>query len=50
MYQALAAIKIIVMSSTPYLSYPLLQTVNDPEDLRRMSRAQLNTLAAQLRA
>ena len=50
MYQALAAIKIIVMSSTPYLSYPLLQTVNDPEDLRRMSRAQLKTLAAQLRA
>ena len=38
------------MSSTPFLSYPLLQTVNDPADLRSLSRAQLKALAAQLRA
>ena len=31
-------------------SFPLLQTVNDPADLRRMSRAQLKELAAELRA
>ncbi|WP_019701751.1 1-deoxy-D-xylulose-5-phosphate synthase [Paracidovorax oryzae] len=31
-------------------SLPLLQTVNDPADLRRMSRAQLKELAAELRA
>ena len=35
------------MPTTPY---PLLQTVNDPSDLRRLSRADLNVLAAQLRA
>ena len=41
------------MSSTPPLpstSYPLLQSVNDPADLRRLPRAQLKALAAQLRA
>ena len=38
------------MSSTNPLSYPLLQSVNDPADLRRLPRAQLKTLAAQLRA
>jgi 1-deoxy-D-xylulose-5-phosphate synthase len=31
-------------------SFPLLQTVNDPADLRRMSRAQLKELAEELRA
>ncbi|AVS78373.1 1-deoxy-D-xylulose-5-phosphate synthase [Paracidovorax avenae] len=31
-------------------SFSLLQTVNDPADLRRMSRAQLKELAAELRA
>lgn len=31
-------------------SFPLLQTVNDPADLRRMSRAQLKELATELRA
>ena len=35
------------MSTT---SYPLLKTVNDPADLRRMSRAELKTLASELRA
>jgi 1-deoxy-D-xylulose-5-phosphate synthase len=30
--------------------YPLLATVNDPADLRRLSREQLRTLAAELRA
>ncbi|WCM94708.1 1-deoxy-D-xylulose-5-phosphate synthase [Acidovorax sp. NCPPB 2350] len=35
------------MSTT---SFPLLQTVNDPADLRRMSRAQLKELAVELRA
>lgn len=30
-------------------SYPLLQTVNDPADLRRLSRAELKDLAAELR-
>ena len=38
------------MSSTPSSSYPLLQTVNDPADLRRMPRTQLKALAAELRA
>ncbi len=41
------------MSSTtplPSTSYPLLQSVNDPADLRRLPRAQLKALAAQLRA
>ncbi len=35
------------MSNT---SYPLLQTVNDPADLRKLSRHQLRTLADELRA
>ena len=35
------------MSTT---TYPLLQTVNDPAALRRMSRAELKTLANELRA
>lgn len=35
------------MPTTPF---PLLQTVNDPADVRRLSRADLKTLAAQLRA
>ncbi len=30
--------------------YPLLQTINDPADLRRLPRTQLNTLAGELRA
>ncbi|MDO8252036.1 MAG: 1-deoxy-D-xylulose-5-phosphate synthase [Rhodoferax sp.] len=30
--------------------YPLLQTINDPEDLRLLPRAQLDALAAELRA
>ena len=30
-------------------SYPLLQTVNDPSDLRRLSRGQLGQLASELR-
>jgi 1-deoxy-D-xylulose-5-phosphate synthase len=30
--------------------YPLLQTINDPADLRRLPRAQLEVLAAELRA
>src|SRR5674476_745344 len=30
--------------------YPLLQTINDPADLRRLPRAQLHALAAELRA
>ncbi|RYF63299.1 MAG: 1-deoxy-D-xylulose-5-phosphate synthase, partial [Comamonadaceae bacterium] len=34
----------------PTTSYPLLQTVNDPADLRRLSRAELKELAAELRA
>ncbi|NMM76109.1 1-deoxy-D-xylulose-5-phosphate synthase [Acidovorax sp. SRB_24] len=34
----------------PTTSFPLLQTVNDPADLRRMSRANLKVLAAELRA
>ena len=38
------------MSSKSPLSYPLLQTVNDPADLRRLPRTQLKALAAQLRA
>ncbi|HCY16308.1 MAG: 1-deoxy-D-xylulose-5-phosphate synthase [Curvibacter sp. GWA2_64_110] len=35
------------MSNT---SYPLLQTVNDPADLRKLTRHQLRTLADELRA
>ncbi|MDA8521673.1 1-deoxy-D-xylulose-5-phosphate synthase [Acidovorax sp. NCPPB 4044] len=35
------------MPTTPF---PLLQTVNEPADLRRMSRAQLKDLAVELRA
>lgn len=35
------------MSNT---SYPLLQTINDPADLRRLPRTQLKTLADELRA
>ena len=35
------------MTST---SYPLLETVNDPADLRRLPRAQLPALAEELRA
>ncbi|MDP1657205.1 MAG: 1-deoxy-D-xylulose-5-phosphate synthase [Hylemonella sp.] len=35
------------MSNT---SYPLLQTVNDPADLRKLSRHELRTLADELRA
>ena len=31
------------------ISFPLLQTINDPSDLRRLSRADLKTLAAELR-
>ena len=31
-------------------SYPLLQTVNSPADLRRMPRSQLETLASELRS
>jgi len=34
----------------PTNSYPLLQTVNDPADLRRLSRAELKELASELRA
>ncbi|SFE31640.1 1-deoxy-D-xylulose-5-phosphate synthase [Paracidovorax konjaci] len=34
----------------PTTSFPLLQTVNEPADLRRMSRAQLKDLAVELRA
>ncbi|WP_296445911.1 1-deoxy-D-xylulose-5-phosphate synthase [Rhodoferax sp. UBA5149] len=34
----------------PNKLYPLLQTINDPADLRRLPRAQLDTLAAELRA
>ncbi|GKT20471.1 1-deoxy-D-xylulose-5-phosphate synthase [Acidovorax sp. SUPP3334] len=35
------------MSTT---SFPLLQTINDPADLRRLSRAELKDLATELRA
>ena len=31
-------------------TYSLLQTIDDPADLRRLSRAELKTLAQQLRA
>jgi len=31
-------------------SYPLLQTINDPADLRQLPRAQLGALADELRA
>ena len=31
-------------------SYPLLQTINDPADLRKLPRAQLATLASELRS
>ena len=34
----------------PNSSYPLLQSVNDPADLRRLPRGQLGQLAAELRA
>ena len=34
------------MSTTPF---PLLQTINDPADLRRLSRAELKVLATELR-
>jgi len=34
----------------PNTLYPLLQTINDPADLRQLSRAQLAPLAAELRA
>ncbi len=34
----------------PQASYPLLQTINDPSDLRRLPRSQLAALAAELRA
>lgn len=34
----------------PNKSYPLLQTINDPVELRKLSRAQLPVLAAELRA
>ncbi|GAA6118285.1 1-deoxy-D-xylulose-5-phosphate synthase [Acidovorax sp. FG27] len=34
----------------PTNSYPMLQTVNDPADLRRLSRAELKELASELRA
>ena len=34
----------------PNTSYPLLQSVNDPSDLRRLPRAQLGQLASELRA
>ena len=30
-------------------TYSLLETVNDPADMRKLSRAQLKTLAAELR-
>ena len=32
----------------PQASYPLLQTINDPSDLRRLPRSQLAALAAEL--
>ena len=31
------------------MSYPLLETINDPQDLRKLPVAQLNELAAELR-
>ena len=31
-------------------TYPLLQTINDPADLRKLSRQQLHTLSQELRA
>ncbi len=34
----------------PNSSYPLLQSINDPAELRRLPRAQLDQLAAELRA
>ena len=33
----------------PTQNYPLLATVNDPQDLRRLQRAELKTLARELR-
>ena len=36
-------------SATPTSAYPLLQTVNNPADLRRLSRGQLGQLANELR-
>ena len=35
------------MSTNPF---PLLQSVNDPADLRRLSRAELKVLSTELRA
>ena len=32
-----------------FMSYPLLETINDPQDLRKLQVAQLNELAAELR-
>lgn len=32
-----------------FMSYPLLETINDPQDLRKLQVAELNTLAAELR-
>lgn len=32
-----------------FMSYPLLETINDPQDLRKLPVAQLNELAAELR-
>ena len=34
----------------PTTSYPLLTSVNDPADLRRLSRAELKVLSTELRA
>ena len=34
----------------PYTSYPLLTSINTPADLRRLPRAELDALAAELRA
>ncbi len=34
----------------PHSSYPLLQAINDPADLRRLPRGQLGALASELRA
>src|SRR5260221_283387 len=47
MGDGLAAIKISSMTTN---TYSLLQTIDDPSDLRRLSRAELKTLAQQLRA
>ena len=34
----------------PTMRFPLLQTIDDPADLRRLPRAELKTLANELRA